>query len=349
MMKILLIGPFPPPHGGVSVHVAGIKRDLTAAGIRCQVLSTDRIRWPQFIGSVVRNARRGWTLHLHTNGHNRNSWLLALICGLAGHSGGGGVLTLHSGIAPAYLQPSFPWHRRLARFAASFYRRIICVNQEIRDALESIGVPAWRIAVIPAYTGIQRPDVVLTEPLAPWIGKHRPLLSTTLFFRPEYGFDLLVKAVVGLRRNYPEIGCLVMGSGEDRTAAERRIRDAGLEGNMLLLGDLSHETCLAVMSMSNVFLRTTLRDGDSVSVREALSLGVPVVASRAGTRPEGAILFSPQNLTELVSAVETALEAHTANRNTPVSTGCVGRLIEIYDQAAAPEVKGKGGICLSLR
>ena len=41
-MKILLIGPYPPPHGGISVHVSGIHRQLMAAGIPCRVLDTGR-------------------------------------------------------------------------------------------------------------------------------------------------------------------------------------------------------------------------------------------------------------------------------------------------------------------
>ena len=47
---------------------------------------------------------QGWTLHLHTNGHNLKSWLLALGCGLAGQARGGCILTLHSGMVPGYLR-----------------------------------------------------------------------------------------------------------------------------------------------------------------------------------------------------------------------------------------------------
>ena len=41
-MKILLVGPYPPPHGGISVHVAGIYRQSIAAGVKCAVLDTSR-------------------------------------------------------------------------------------------------------------------------------------------------------------------------------------------------------------------------------------------------------------------------------------------------------------------
>jgi glycosyltransferase involved in cell wall biosynthesis len=76
---------------------------------------------------------------------------------------------------------------------------------------------------------------------------------------------------------------------------------------VLLAGDVDHDTCLALMSASDVFIRPTLEDGDSISVREALELKVPVVASRVGTRPPGAILFHPGDVEDLLSKLECAL------------------------------------------
>ena len=70
---------------------------------------------------------------------------------------------------------------------------------------------------------------------------------------------------------------------------------------------MDHEACLALISACDVFLRPTLEDGDSISVREALSLGVPVVASRVGTRPAGAILFQPGDVEEMVAKIELAM------------------------------------------
>jgi len=160
------------------------------------------------------------------------------------------------------------------------------------------------------------------------------LFSTTLFFRPEYGFDLLTTAVARLRLRYPSVGCAVMGSGEQREDAERQIHETGLEENVLLLGDVKHDDCLALMSVSDVFVRPTLEDGDSISVREALSLGVPVVASRIGTRPAGAILFQPGDVGEMLSKIELAM-ATKRDGGAPVA-GCMNRLMEIYQQVTAP-------------
>jgi glycosyltransferase involved in cell wall biosynthesis len=334
-MKILLIGPYPPPHGGVSVHVSGIHRQLTATGVRCRVLDTGRDRPGLAFGIVLlHHAWQGWTLHLHTNGHNLKSWLVALGCGLAGQFSGGCILTLHSGMAPGYLRAASRWRTRLAAFVCSLYTRVICVSDGIRDALLSVGLPADRVEVVPAWLRTERTVVSLDPSILAWIGRHQPLLSTALFFRPEYGFDLLATAIARLRLRYPSVGCLVMGTGERRNEADRRIRETGLEENVLMLGDVHHDACLALMSASDVFVRPTLEDGDSISVREALSLGVPVVASRTGTRPSGAILFQPGDVEEMLSQVELAM---TVKRDGEApAAGCMDRLMEIYQQVRAP-------------
>lgn len=335
-MKILLIGPYPPPHGGVSVHVSGIHLQLMAAGVQCRVLDTGRDRPGLGFGIVLlRHAWQGWTLHLHTNGHNLKSWLVALGCGLAGQFGNGCILTLHSGMAPAYLRAAPRWGRRLAAFVCSLYARVICVSVGIRNALLALGLPPHRTKIVPAWIKSERPEIFLDPPILAWIGRHQPLFSTTLFFRPEYGFDLLASAIERLRLRYPSVGWLVMGSGEQRDEAERRLHETGLEENVLMLGDVDHETCLALISASDVFIRPTLEDGDSISVREALSLGVPVVASRTGTRPAGAILFQPGDVGEMLTKVELAM-AMEKGGDAPVA-GCMDRLMEIYQHVTAPK------------
>ncbi|PYS32840.1 MAG: glycosyl transferase, partial [Acidobacteria bacterium] len=80
-------------------------------------------------------------------------------------------------------------------------------------------------------------------------------------------------------------------------------------------GDVGHELCLTLMARSAVFSRPTLRDGDSISVREAAALGVPVVASNVGTRPEGVLLFEPGDVAGFVEQVNRAVGHRGALRN----------------------------------
>lgn len=341
-MKVLLIGPHPPPHGGISVHVAGIHQHLTAAGITCRVLDMSRVRpGLTFLLTVLRHAVQGWTLHFHTNGHNQKSWLLALACGLAGQSRAGCLLTLHSGMVPRYLEEASLWRRKLAAFTCSLYRQVICVSPGIADALRRLGYDSQRIEILPAFLSSGTTKSTPGSQLQGWIDSHRPLFSTALFFRPEYGFDLLVDGLTRFSHLYPSFGCVVMGSGEERAEAEQLVRDAGLEDRMLLVGDVDHDTCLAVISASDVFLRPTREDGDSISVREALSMGIPVVASRVGTRPTEAILFPAGDVEQMLSKIDLAMAKKKAGQTQ--TAGSLDRLLQIYRQAGDSE----GSLCLN--
>lgn len=319
-MKILLIGPVPPPHGGISVHVTELARQLREAGTRCEVLDVRQL-WRSL--ALLRYAARHWTIHLHTSGHGWKSWATAVLCGL---TGGRSVLTLHSGLLPGYLASSAT-KRVLAATVCALYDRVICVNAPIRDAIHSS-----RTEVLPACLPVRRGDSIRDVEIQTWMDSHRPLVSTALFFRPEYGFDVLLAAIDTLRSHHPAIGCIVMGSGEQRALAERRLRHLGLEPHVLLAGDLDHATCLAVMSGCDVFVRATHYDGDSISVREALSLGIPVVATRVGMRPRGVILCNPGDPQDLAEKLDLALGKPHAAPAPPDE--CFDRLMEIYDQAS---------------
>ena len=166
--KLLLVGPYPPPHGGISVHVATAHRLLCRSGAVCEALGTDGWRpgessggrWAGLGGGLRRlarlvarirgRARDGWTLHLHTNGHNLKSWLVVLASGLAARAAPGRIVTLHSGMVPAYLGAGGlrgRLARALAGRALGMYGRVLCVNGEIRDAVASLGVEPVRLAV----------------------------------------------------------------------------------------------------------------------------------------------------------------------------------------------------------
>src|SRR5215470_5538343 len=125
LMKVLFVGPYPPPHGGISVHVWSAHMLMKRMGQQSSVLNVDPnapaadayIKISGGAGLLVqllRHAWNDWALHVHTNGHNPKSWFIGLACGLAGQPGAGATLPLHSGLAPAYLRRSAGWKREIA-------------------------------------------------------------------------------------------------------------------------------------------------------------------------------------------------------------------------------------------
>src|SRR5262245_55109719 len=254
-MKVLFVGPYPPPHGGISVHVSSAHARMKRAGQQSGVLNIDP-RAPEshsyikisggadLVRQLVRHAWNDWLLNVHINGHNAKGWAIALVCGIVSQCGPGAMLTLHSGMAPAYVRNSPRWNRQLMRLSCMLYRQVTCVNTEIASALSELGMRKDQIRIVPAFFAPQISDVIPPPYLETWLLQHSPVMTATMFFRPEYGFELLVQAVSRLRSRHPAIGCLIMGTGEDHKQAADLVARHGLTEAMLLAGDVDHDLCL---------------------------------------------------------------------------------------------------------
>jgi hypothetical protein len=83
------------------------------------------------------------------------------------------------------------------------------------------------------------------------------------------------------------------------TRSAELIKKLKLTDNFLLIHqELSF---IKVMEYSDIIVRATNTDGDSLTVREALFLGKRVIASDIVKRPTGIVLFQNRNMNDLES------------------------------------------------
>ena len=95
----------------------------------------------------------------------------------------------------------------------------------------------------------------------------------------------------------------------------RLISPLHCEENILILEDTPHPQTLLIIRSSTIFLRPTLYDGDAISVREALALGTPVIASNTDFRPEGTLLFDIGNFEDLKDKISECLHLNYQKNN----------------------------------
>jgi hypothetical protein len=257
----------------------------------------------RFVAEMARASAARSLLHVHVPGNNPKAWWVALA---AGRARPGGLLSVHSGLVPAVLGRSAST-RRLAALACGAYDRVLCANGEIATALQDAGVAPSRLDVVPAFVAA---GVVPGDPPGAALAaraRHAPLLAAALAPGVHYGEDVLLEALVILRRRLADVGCLVYGPGTDDPAFAERVRERGLGEAVIALGEIDHPAALGAMRLSDVFVRPTRADGDSVSVREAIALGTHVVASDVGHRPRAAIRFRAGDPDDLAAAIQSAL------------------------------------------
>jgi glycosyltransferase involved in cell wall biosynthesis len=331
--RLLIVGAVPPPAGGVATHCRELQRALEWSGLSVEVLDPRR-RGPD--GSDGRTrllARLLWArarrdlVHLHTNGHNRGSWRLAGLC--AALAPAPRLLTLHSGLAPPFVRS----HNKLVRLICGRYTQLIAVNQEIAAALIDAGVAPARIAVVPAFTPAALAFRLPPPGLAQLRRRHPLLLACALAPGPEYGAMVMLDAFKIVHAHNNQAGLILFGPGTHDPALAVAVRARGLAGAVHQLGELARERALAIVAACDAFVRPTLADGDAISVREALALGRPVVASAVGARPAGARLFAAGDAAACAELLFHTVAQRLPERSPPVD--CLPALMSIYQRLGA--------------
>lgn len=316
-MKVLQLGPYPPPYGGVQVNLVAIRRFLRRRGHACAVVNITRHRkaegdeiyypktTPQLLKLLLR--LRYDIVHLHIGGELPNRLLgLAFVCTLLPRRKS--VVTFHSGGYPGTPAGQGARPRTLRGFVFRRFDRIIAVNQQIVEMFQRFGVEPERVRLIcPHVSSAPPPDAALPPRLKSFFERHDPLLLTVGLLETHYDLALQIDALAGVRERFPGAGLVIIGSGSIEDELRRRIASKPYAEHVLLCGDVPHEVTLRAIAESDLFLRTTFYDGDSISVREALHLGVPVVATDNGMRPEGVHLIPVSDGAALVEVVGSRL------------------------------------------
>ena len=315
-VKVLQMGPYPPPYGGVQINLVALRQFLLSRHIPCSVInltrfrgeSADSIYFPSGVLQVLwLLARLKYNIvHLQVGGDlSVRIFLLCLFCSLIPRSRT--VLTFHSGgySSTEKGKSASPW-----TFRGAILRRldrIIAVNDDIREVFIRFGVDKSRIHVIrPDAVTFQPPAESMPEFLQRVFHLHKPVLVSVGGLEPEYQIPIQIEALGFVRRKFPRAGLVVIGSGSlENTIREAMVSKPYAE-HILLCNDVSHPITLRAIADSDVFLRTTLYDGDSISVREALFFGVPVIATDNHMRPESVILVPVSDVNALCEAIERA-------------------------------------------
>jgi glycosyltransferase involved in cell wall biosynthesis len=321
--RVVVAGFYPPPYAGEPIHVKQLAQFLRDHGVPVQILNLNRHAPPS---ADYRSATKPWTLawlllslpdrsavlHLHTNGHSWKSWLMILAAALGARvKRTRALLTIHSGLFPGYVARLGSFGRRFCGWILRSFASVIAVNPEIGRAMRELGLSESNVSVIPAFLGVREvgalddQDRVLVDGRRPFLvvvgGGDRD---------PEKGIPTVVDALPSLIATHPGL-CSVFVGWQVGPKTSALIEAARLGTHAVCLGELSHDRCLRFLQHADVVVRSTFADGDAITVREALDLGIPVVASDTDFRPDGVVLFRKGDSKDLADKILQVLSTST--------------------------------------
>ncbi len=310
--RILQIGNYPPPVCGWAMQTKGLVEEIRRRGNVCQVLNLNENRKKP--SSEYIDVQNGFdylrklicfAFQVHVNGQSRPGYMLALIAAIVGRLAGQPVaLSWRGGLQQKYFPRQEGWVYRAFQLLFRLAGQISCNNEVVKHAIEQYGIAAERVAVIPGFSkqNLAFQPTPLAREIEDFLESRHPVFFCYVSFRPEYRLPALREAMLQFRRRHPEAGFIWLGfPSKELPAANEFVAGwpAPERQSLLLLGNLTHDEFLTLLSRCFAYIRTPACDGVAASVLESLALGIPVIASENGHRPANVTTYREGDAADL--------------------------------------------------
>lgn len=287
-LRIALIGPLPPPSGGMANQTLQLCELLRAEGATVELVQVnlalprvlERLRGVRAALRLIPYACRLWraagraqVFHIMAN----SGWSWHLFAAPAIWIGRlrrvRVVVNYRGGEADAFLARS---------------PRLIALSLRRADALIVPSVFLARVFGRRGYTPQVVPNIVDLGRFTP--GQARPAPAPTLLvarnLEPIYDNATALRAFALVRQACPGALLLVAGSGAQRPLLEALARDLDMAESVHFTGRVDNAAMTELYRCADVVVNPSLADNMPISILEALSCGVPVVSTNAGGIPD---------------------------------------------------------------
>jgi glycosyltransferase involved in cell wall biosynthesis len=209
---------------------------------------------------------------------------------------------------------------------------VIVVNGELREVFLRYGVKPERCRLIlPYWVPMEAPDLE-DAALKQFFSTHDPVLLSVGLLEREYDLPRQLEAFAQLKHEYPRAGLVWVGSGSLELSLRQSLAVHPHGRAVLLRGDLARPQTLAAIARADVLWRTTLYDGDAVSIREALHFGTRVLATDNGMRPANVRLIAPADTAALLDATRLLLAAPRPTRQIQDGENNLRETLSLYEE-----------------
>jgi glycosyltransferase involved in cell wall biosynthesis len=199
-------------------------------------------------------------------------------------------------------------NRLLDRFT---FATVICAESQ-REVLTAEGVDPGKIVYIPNGIPLQEITAAAAHPpsrASLGIDGDGPIVIQVGVFRPEKNQIGGIETVAALRERIPDAQLALVGDGDDRVEVEDKATALDARGWAHFVG--FREDIAALFGAADLMLLPSISDALPITVLEAMTAGVPVVATDVGdvgaTLGEAGICVPHPDPAELAAACATVL------------------------------------------
>jgi glycosyltransferase involved in cell wall biosynthesis len=263
------------PHVVVTKRGGPLEEQLHATGVPHTILHRRGWASPGWAGKALALARESDLVHSHLFGNNVWGALLARVAGIPLVAHEHNRVSLHSRLEP--------WLDR--RLLGPTAHRIVCVTDDVADALVRAGVDPRVVEVVP--NGVPAVEHLTRGAARSALGlpADAPVVGAVASLRPEKALDVLLRAFARLEPGdqtaAPQL--CVVGDGSERTALRELARALGIADRVVWAGQRPEAARL--LRAFDVAVICSRSEGMPLAALEAMAAGTPLVATRVGALP----------------------------------------------------------------
>lgn len=210
----------------------------------------------------------------------------------------------------------------------------ICTSEHLKSWMVKRGAEPERIEI--AYINVDselwRPDPSQREKTRRELGIGPD--AGVVVFTGRIGADkqphVLCPVLIELIRRSPAAAAIVIGDGPDAAWMRDEISEAGLAGRIRMMGAVTSDRVRELMAAGDVFFLPSRWEGIALSIYEAMSMGLAIVAAAVGGQcelvtPDCGHMQARSDAETEIAAYRAALEGLLANPGRMRAMGQAGR------------------------
>ena len=284
--RVLIVGPKPPPYGGMAIQAQALVARLRQDGADADFLATNPevFRW---LGQLkgIRTVIQSLLYLTNLAGDLARSQVVHLL----GASHWYFILRVIPTVVLAKL-----FRRRIilnyrGGEAPEFFARFPRLIKPILRLVDVIAVPSaylqrlfhaygYHATIIPNFVDLGRFRFRQRDLI-------KPNLLLTRSLEPLYNIPMALRAFAYIKQQYPEARLDVVGSGSEETTLKSWVRQQGLSG-VYFHGAVRNEEIAKFLDNADILLNPTNADNMPNNLMEAFAAGVPVVTTNVGGIPD---------------------------------------------------------------
>ncbi|NCB11913.1 MAG: glycosyltransferase [Erysipelotrichia bacterium] len=315
--KVLIIGPLPPPLGGISVHVYRLHKALENSQV-FDLSQKQDFKGQSYIKifNLLKNKEFD-AVHVHAY----DVKLIVTLKLLKIFKNFDIIATSHN---PRLFETDSVIKKYFFKSFFKFIDTLVVVGSHVLEDYRVRGIKLPEEIIVenaflpPPLEEEKRILDTYSKELFDFIDIHTHIITANAFqisFHNSvelYGLDMCIELTSKLKKDFPNIGFVFALANENvnidyLNKMKQKIKELETEDNFYFL--TGQKELWPLFKKIDLMIRPTTTDGDALSIREAMYLGCTAIASDVSDRPEGTIMFKSRDLEELYMKTKKVLDA----------------------------------------